>query len=153
MKNIWFSKKYFQKIFFKDYYFYIWNIPLNFCFHHYAQKCCFPLEILKIFFKYLILLKNIFKNIFEKYFFLTFGTSPSTFIFIMMLKNVKKHLCPYEPPNCFTVHCQAILPTHDGVITDYIVSVKRTHLGPDQMVFSNHEYRSNIISKTETRPR
>ena len=52
-----------------------------------------------------------------------------------------------------TAHCQAILPTHDGVITDYIVSVKRTHLGPDQMVFSNHEYRSNIISKTETRPR
>ena len=55
-----FPKKIFLDIFFKNYYFYIWDILINFYFHDDAQKCCFPLEIWKIF--------EFTKKYFQKYF-------------------------------------------------------------------------------------
>ena len=84
MKNIWVPKKIFLEIFFKNYYFYIWDILINFYFHDDAQNCCFPLEIWKIF----EFSKKYFQKYFSKITIFTLGTFRLTFIFFMLLKNV-----------------------------------------------------------------
>ena len=79
-----FPKKIFLEIFFKNYYFYIWDILINFYFHDDAQNCCFPLEIWKIF----EFSKKYFQKYFSKITIFTLGTFRLTFIFFMLLKNV-----------------------------------------------------------------
>merc|ERR1712197_68903 len=102
------SLKIFSKIFFKNYYFYIWDIPVNFHFDHYDQKCCFPLEISKIFFKYLILLKNISKIFLKNIFFLHLGR-PYQLLFSSLCSKMSKNTYVFINPQIPSL-CSGTIP-------------------------------------------